>query len=313
MRKISMAAVAAFWAVMLGAAAPAPADDPESTVVEELVVQALERGPAWWRVSDGDTVVYILGLPPARRPKDVTWDSAVLERRLAGAHTIILPSGAKATVRDIGAALKLRRSLRTDETLEETLPPQLRDRFVRARQAVNQPAKRYAQWKPIVAGELLLEDTMKARGLTSYRFEARFRQKPAPTKIARLYPGMPVLQTALAGLTKATSLACLENALESVEVPLDVYRKAYEGWARGDVATALTAPRGFEVCMLQLNGGVTFWRRATNDAVMDISMALAKPGHAVALVGLRQLVAEGGVIEGLKARGLQVRGPGDPG
>ena len=58
---LPFAGVFAFaWPAM----AQAPAlDDPEGAIVEELVVVARDRGPAWWRVSDDDTTVYILALP----------------------------------------------------------------------------------------------------------------------------------------------------------------------------------------------------------------------------------------------------------
>ena len=61
MKSLMIAAVLA-----LAAAAPPralPLDDPEGNIVEELVVTAREAGPAWWRVSDADTTVYILALP----------------------------------------------------------------------------------------------------------------------------------------------------------------------------------------------------------------------------------------------------------
>jgi hypothetical protein len=36
---------------------PALPEDPGAVVVEELVVQAKEPGPAWWVVKDGDSTV----------------------------------------------------------------------------------------------------------------------------------------------------------------------------------------------------------------------------------------------------------------
>ena len=38
-------------------------DDPQANVVEALVVSAKLPGPAWWRVSDGDTTIYVMGMP----------------------------------------------------------------------------------------------------------------------------------------------------------------------------------------------------------------------------------------------------------
>jgi hypothetical protein len=89
-------------------------------------------------------------------------------------------------------------------------------------------------------------------------------------------------------------------------------RRAAEGWARGDVATALTAPRGFDRCLLVLAGGAELWSRVTHDEADEIAGALGKPGHAVAIVGLRRLLATDGVIARLEAKGLHVAGPGEP-
>ena len=75
--------------VALNPARPDP-NDPDATLVEELVVTARLPGPAWWRVSDGDTTVYVLGAPSVA-PKHQEWDRQLFERRLEGASQVILP------------------------------------------------------------------------------------------------------------------------------------------------------------------------------------------------------------------------------
>jgi hypothetical protein len=79
------------------------------------------------------------------------------------------------------------------------------------------------------------------------------------------------------------------------------------------VAAALTAPRGFDRCLLILAGGAELWDRISQDDAEAIAGALKTPGHAVAVVGLRRLVAEKGVIARLEAMGLRVKGPGEGG
>jgi hypothetical protein len=123
---------------------------------------------------------------------------------------------------------------------------------------------------------------------------------------------MPLAQTAMKTLTPAEQQACLGWALDDVEAGEARARRAAEGWARGDVATALTAPRGFDGCLLVLTGGAELWNDVSRDEANAIAGALGKPGHAVALVGLRRLLAENGVIARLEAKGLTVAGPGEP-
>jgi hypothetical protein len=43
--------------------------DSQANLVEELIVNARLPGPAWWKVTDADTTVYVLGVP-ALVPKD---------------------------------------------------------------------------------------------------------------------------------------------------------------------------------------------------------------------------------------------------
>src|SRR4051812_45349192 len=62
----------------------------EGVVVSELVVGPPNPGPAWWRVSDADSAVYIL-IVPGVTVTDRPWDKSVLERRIKGANVFILP------------------------------------------------------------------------------------------------------------------------------------------------------------------------------------------------------------------------------
>ena len=65
---------------------PAAVDDPDAALVEELVVRGRLPGPAWWRVSDADTTVYVLGAP-SLAPKRMEWDRSVFDAPAARAPT----------------------------------------------------------------------------------------------------------------------------------------------------------------------------------------------------------------------------------
>jgi hypothetical protein len=78
------------------------------------------------------------------------------------------------------------------------------------------------------------------------------------------------------------------------------------------VGAALQAPRRFDRCLLLMAGGPELWRRSTDDLADAIVSGLDKPGHSVATVSLRRLLAKDGLADTLKARGLTVIGPNDP-
>lgn len=289
-----------------------PLADPEAAVVEEYVVVARDAGPAWWRVSDDDTTVYILALPDGPLPAGLTWDTRGLERRLRGSNALVGGGRSyKLGLRNIGLLLSLRRSLRTRGTMEDDLPEPLRARFVAAREAAGKDAKHYAGWGPMVAGFMLVGDSRDGpRGrdaedqVRKLARKLRVREREGVKRDAA-----PVLREFKAGLTPEIQTGCLEAALGDVEAGQAVVADAARGWARGDVGAALKGPRGVEKCFLAVAGGETVWRQGVEDQAAAIAAELEKPGKAVAMVRLRPLIAKGGVIERLEAMGLEVEGP----
>jgi hypothetical protein len=319
MRRIAkLGWVAALLAPSALAAAPVQPrraiEDPEAAIVEELVVVARERGPAWWRVKDADTTVYILGTPGGRLPPGVAWDRNLLDRRLKGANSVMMGATFTAGLRDVPALLRVRSNLKSRTPMEDGLTPPMRARFVAARERLGKPADRYSGWQPVVAGQLLVQDAYAGKGSISVEDVVRdlARKHKAPTRGAARYGLMPFLGAAVAGLTPQIQRDCLEGALEDVDAGAQRMRRSFEGWAAGDVEAALTAPRSFDRCLLVLSGGANLWRNATRDNANDIAEALKTPGHAVAVVNLRRLLAEDGVIAQLEAKGLKVIGPAEP-
>jgi uncharacterized protein YbaP (TraB family) len=306
-------ALAASLALSLGAAsAPPQMEDPEGALVEAVVVTPRTPGPAWWKVSDGDSVVWILATPDSPLPPGVTWDHSVVERRLKGASVLIDQVSMIASLRDLPALLRLRKQLKSKAPLEPSLPPALRDRFVADRTRLGMPAKRYAEWTPLAAGMILMGDAREKGRWSRPDIDVRRLAKKArvPVRAAARYDAMPFLQKALSGLTPAVQQQCLDSALADIEAGGRL-RPAAQGWAAGDVQQALSAPRAVERCLLLLAGGADLWRRSSRDQAESIERALRTPGHAVALVGMRRLLAKDGVLDLLRARGFTVTGPGE--
>ena len=92
-------------------------------------------------------------------------------------------------------------------------------------------------------------------------------------------------------------------------------REAVDGWAAGEVAEALDAPRGMELCGFAVPGQADL-RRAVIDAQVSAIAAVlnGEPGARptasyVAVANLRTLLAEDGVLDKLRKRGYQIRAP----
>jgi hypothetical protein len=100
MMRQTLAVLAAliFMASQSARAEPVKASgDPEATVVDELVVTNRAAGPAWWRITRGQSVVWVLGAPRVL-PRGFRWDTRPLNAHLAGANRVITPAVATANL-----------------------------------------------------------------------------------------------------------------------------------------------------------------------------------------------------------------------
>jgi len=301
--------------VVAGAAVASPTADPEATVVEALVSPTHSPGPAWWRVSNASSTVYVLGIPGAI-PKGMAWDQQVVQRRLKGAGEVILPPTVTAGVGDAAALIGMMGSLRSSAPLEDALPPGLKARYAADRARLPGDPRSYSHWLPAVAGLQMVGDWRKKLDLD-----------PAePAKTVRHLASAQGVQTIPAGTYKALPLfkamaaqagpvgpVCVADALDEIEAGAGPVRAAAEGWARGDVRAALTEQRGYEKCANNFPEGANITRVATRDTAVAIAGALAKPGHSIAVVNLRALLAPGGVLQQLQARGFKVARPDEVG
>lgn len=294
-------------------AAPGPLDDPDATLVDELVVHGRLPGPAWWRVSDADTTVYVLGVP-SLAPKRMEWDRSIFERRLEGANVVVLPFvNVRAKVGgSIGTAFNLMR-LKAGGPFEERLDAGTRARFVAVRTRLGQDAKHYGTNNPLAAGVQLAIDYRDRSQLTNMD----------PAKLVRLLAqrkGVKVLEKSydlgpqLGGIIRTpagTGRLCFDEVLAQAEAGPGVTLAAAKAWAEGDVEGALQNERTYERCLAVIAGGRSYDERTKADEVAAIAGALKTPGHAIVLVPLRPLLAQNGVLERLRAQGFTVKTPGE--
>lgn len=298
---------------------PPPADGLGSAVVEALEVVARPPGPALWRVARGDSEVFILGgVTPL--PHSLVWDTARVERALDGAKVLLIPPRPKVGVLDM-AGLVLggmgRFKLPDEAPLEESLPERLRVRFVAARIAAHRDQERYEEWKPQIAGFMLVSDFREAAGLSSAKPASTLtklaRDRRVPVRaIADNYRLTPLAKQA-ARVEQEVALACLDDAVTQVEAEALNAQALAAAWATGDLRAVRTLypPPALERCVQQAPGVSALIERGTAEGVEAILAALAQPGKTVAVVDLNYLLRPNGVLDRLKARGAQVSAPAE--
>ena len=292
--------------------------DPEANLVEALVVNARLPGPAWWKVSDADTVVYVLGAP-ALTPSKLDVDSSVLKRRLDGANVLIMGQEADVSlVRIVALALGGKRYFISSTPMRQTLPPELRARLEARLLASKQKLDSLDEVKPAFAGFVVANSqdgnlSISVGGVTDTIREIARSKDIADRPRIQTLPGYSLVEAVktLGTAPQPLQELCLDAGLRQAESGEGGIKLLSERWARGEVRAMVLADRGFSRCLASTPSIARELRSGRDDAVAAIAAALGKPGKAVAVIELRSLLAQDGVLDQLRGRGFVVTTPGE--
>ncbi len=277
-----------------------------------LTVPALPAcaAPAWWHVTSGHSEVWIIGAPH-EAPKGFSWDTRSVEQRLQGASALIIEPQAKGSLQMFGDMFGAYRALHSDTPLEQTLPPPLRQRFAAARTAIGQGPAKYAGWKPTAAGVLLTNDFLRAQsletGAAAQTIRGLARRAGVREVAAGSYEGVPVI-TAAEQLSMSGQELCLSASLHAIELGAGKVRQAAQDWARGIVRPNPTDPAD-QACLNAMPQLKTLNDHLIGEEAQAVADALRRPGKTIAVFDLGATTMPGGVLDRLRARGLNVSAP----
>src|SRR5215469_6329687 len=134
----------------------------------EIVEVQAPPGPAVWHLTRGDSEVWILGTVGAM-PDGLKWNKDYLAQLLDGARAILLPPRPSVGVFE-GAWFLIRNgskfSLPRGQSLEPSLSPELRARFVALREKLGEDEGRYRTDTPLRAALRLFQDLSDKLNLT---------------------------------------------------------------------------------------------------------------------------------------------------
>jgi uncharacterized protein YbaP (TraB family) len=287
------------------------ANDPE----HEIEIIAHLPGPALWRVATPTSELWIIGLT-GPTPKKLQWDTRRLETALDGARELVIPPGASINVFDV-AGLLLDPSHRYHypggQTLRGSLSPEARAKFEAAAQSVAQDPAHYDHWRPIVTAIALLADAQKHDWLNP--------EGPQKTLIhlaqARHVPTRRLTNYSLGELIKALNSGgqaagdtCLSEVIDLTPRLPDLSVRMGAAWAKGDVdaTRAVRAEITSDRCFTATPGLQQLQDRMTGDWARGLAQTLQKPGKTVLAIDMESLTRSGGLLDQLRAQGLDVTG-----
>jgi hypothetical protein len=304
---------------LLLVSAPAAAQTLPSWAQIESIEVRERPGPALWHLTRGESEVWLLGMAGAM-PEDLDWNKQYLSELLDGARAILMPPKADIALTDIawfliwhGSELSLPRG----QSLEQSLPTDLRARFAAVRDTVSDDADDYRTDIPIRAA-LRLQQDLREKADLSFReprntIENLATRKRIPRTPVTHFAAMDAVREVLK-LPQPQQHACLAQALEDVTWALGHADTAARAWAVGDIKTVKAHYSEWRLgnCVMgavQKFGDID--GRNIAEYVSAIDAALDKPGKTIVMIYMGPLLRKNGVLERLQARGIAIEGPAE--
>jgi hypothetical protein len=285
----------------------------------EIVEVQAAPGPAVWHLTRGDSELWVLGTVGAM-PDGLSWNKDYLRELLAGAREILLPPRPSIGMLE-GAWFLLTHggefSLPRGQSLEPSLSPELRARFVALREKLGEDEDRYRTDTPLRAALRLFQDLSDKLDLT--RDEPRdtirslARRSRVPFAPIAKYEVLDAAEDVLK-LDLAQQRACLAQSVEDADRAYANAIPAAEAWAVGDIRSVKAHygdSRLLDCITAAVHAVADINERNVADTTAAILAALDKPGKAIAVIDIGPLLRRGGVLERLKAAQVAIEGPAE--
>lgn len=316
MRKFAAALSALVLLSGTGLAERTEAQTPEPTAaaqLDDIVVQARRSGAPMWTVTRGDSTLILVGAITGI-PRDLAWRPDDLEAAAARSNQILSPQVGQASVTDLLRVIWRARTIGLmpqGRTTADYLTPDYQ-----ARLEAIMAGDRNQDWRTkslLFVGFDLMQDKAGYRqgrsgddAMDVIRRAARRARVPVrPVGTVRGDELVDSLITA----PQTAHVACVEAAIAAAEQGPDSARIRAEDWRALRVADVVASPidRALNQCWPW--GDPEIAPQLRQQWAAAIETAMISPGVTMGVAPIRLLADEGGVLDGLVARGFEVVGP----
>lgn len=290
---------------------PAAAQEAAPDAAEEVVVTARNSGAPMWTVRSESGVVLLVG-EMRNVPKATPWYPDRLERAAGGAQRIILGTKAKVSPGDIlrlifagGKLTKLPGERVAADYLDATRLARLRALEARYEQDYSRRNFLITSFDLLSRRLAFSKDT--GDDATDVVRKAARRGDIATRPVGEVR-GEDMLDNLFAA-SPETHLPCLDAAMAAAEIGPEIVTARGKAWTGFDVPGLMANPLETALgrCWPWTDNQLGAELRGQWVAALD--EAVKQPGVTLAVVPIRVLAEEGGVLDQLKARGLDISGP----
>jgi len=301
---------------LLTAAPAAPAQtrqEPEATIVEDVVVLARRSGAPMWTVTRGDSTLILVGAITGI-PRDLQWRPDDLEAAAARSQLILTPQVGRASATDLLRVIWRMRTIARmprGQTSADYLTPEWQARL----EAV-MAGERNQDWRGkslLILGFDLMQDKAGYTGRRGgddamdviRRAARRARVDTRPVGTVR----GDELIASLIDAPQSAHVPCVEAAIAAAEQGPDAARERAEDWRARRVPEVVASPIDKALNECWPWGDPEIAPQLHQQWAAAIETALISPGVTMGVAPIRLLAEEGGVLDGLEARGFEVVGP----
>lgn len=299
-----------------------------------VVVTGELPGPALWKVSKGDHVMWILGLVTPV-PRDMRWKSAMVEQRIAASQDVLKPPGLEVgTHKDASATREListAASLKWNpegETLQQVLAPTMYLRWRTQKERYMSADARVNYMRPIFAGRELYETALRHAGLVDeLRIDKAVYDMARHHDVTIIDPAYPFTlndpQAALAMLKQndMDDQRCLGLVLDAIEHDLVQTTLRANAWATSDLdgLKNVLMQKQEDACFSAIDtspfakaiGLTRIQQHIDQSWIEHAEQMLARNTQTFALLPMDELFKPDGYLSRLQADGYTVQSP-DP-
>lgn len=304
-----------------------------------MVVSGEHPGPGMWRVTKGNNVLWIVGTQTPV-PQKMTWRAKGLEAIVAQSQEILTPPSMSFPLKQIGylraltmlpSAMQVRKNP-DGAMLKDVVPPDLyarwlvlRDKYIEQYDS-NDEENDVERWRPMFAALELYRKAIRKSGLTSSNpvwpviSDAAKKYKVKITEV-KFEPAISEPRAALKELraSRLADIDCFAKTIERIETDLDAMRIRANAWARGDINAIRQLPAADQraACEAAIRDAPFMKTLGTQNALAQVEntwlnaaeAALKNHSVALAVLPIAQIVAPGGYLAKLRAKGYAVQEP----
>jgi uncharacterized protein YbaP (TraB family) len=296
-----------------------PADPPAVEAIQEVLVTGEHPGPALWKVTSGQHLLWILAEPPTPLPMKFVWRSKQVAAAIATAQELILDGGITFDSSRLNKPLTLfvyhdMRTLPAGQSLADVVPENLYRRFRVLKDEFAADDDQMERLRPWAAGIELRKHVMKSLNLTNTSVSGTVLAHAWRAKVTSLFIDADYAEFERNSKSNRT-MSCLEDIVSELETDRNDLQRLANAWSVGDIEALreLVLRQKPDQCQPDMfdndQRAKEATARHTEQWLAAADLALNTYPTAFAIVPTDRLFAPDGWLTALRARGYGVQEP----